>query len=112
MSAWIRPRFLRDLFIFCFVILLVILVWRHTMAVTGILVAAYLIRYLLWPDREDHIYYVAGAIIGSGTEIAATTAGVWSYTLPSFLNIPIWLPFAWGFAVVLIIRIAQSLARE
>lgn len=79
---------------------------------TGILVAAYLVRYFVWPDREDHVFYVAGALIGSVTEIIATKAGIWSYTIPSFLNIPLWLPFAWGFAVVLIIRIGQSFVRE
>jgi hypothetical protein len=108
----IKPTILRDLAIFWCVVFLVILVWRHTALVTIILIAAYLLRYLVWPNREDHIFYVAGALIGSATEMVATRAGVWSYTIPSFFNIPVWLPFAWGFAVVIIIRIGQGLARE
>ncbi len=79
---------------------------------TVILIASYVLRYLCWPDNEDHVFYIAGAIIGSLTEIIATRAGIWSYTLPTFLNIPVWLPFAWGFAVVLIIRIGQAFVRN
>ncbi len=30
------------------------------------------------------------------------------YAYPDYLHIPIWLPFAWGFVSVLIIRIAQN----
>jgi hypothetical protein len=107
-----RRALVRDLIIFWFVVFLVVLTWRHNTAVTAILIAAYLARYYFWPDKEDHIFYIAGAIIGPAAEIIATHAGIWSYTLPTFLNIPVWLPFAWGFAVVLIIRIGQAFVRN
>ncbi|MBA4390471.1 MAG: hypothetical protein C0399_05990 [Syntrophus sp. (in: bacteria)] len=102
---------LRDLLIFFVVIFVVILVWKNNIAVTAIIIGSYLLRYVLWPNREDHIVFAAGAILGSIVEIIATRVGIWSYTLPTFLNIPVWLPFAWGFISVLIIRIAQSLKR-
>lgn len=102
---------LRDLFIFFFVVFAVILVWKNNAVVTAIIIAAYLLRYFLWPDKEDHMFFAAGAILGTTAEIIATHAGIWSYTVPTFLKIPVWLPFAWGFASVLIIRIAQSLKR-
>jgi hypothetical protein len=101
----------RDLFIFFLVIFFGILVWRNNAAVTAIFIGVYLARYLLWPNREDHIIFVAGAVLGSTAEIIAAHAGVWSYTLPTFLNIPVWLPFAWGLVSVLIVRIAQSVKR-
>ena len=103
---------IRDLSIFWAVVFLVVLVWKHNAAVTAILIGSYLARHLFWPDNEDHIFYVAGAVIGSAAEIIATRAGIWTYTLPTFLNIPVWLPFAWGFAVVLIIRIGQAFVRD
>ncbi len=102
---------LRDLFIFFFVIFTVVLVWKNNAAVTAIIIGAYLLRYFLWPNKEDHLFFTAGAIIGTTAEIIATHAGIWRYTLPTFLNIPVWLPFAWGFASVLIIRIAQCVKR-
>ncbi len=102
---------LRDLFIFFFLIFLVILVWRNNTAVTAIVIAGYALRSVLWPNREDHIIFAAGAVLGSSAEIIATRVGIWAYTFPTFLNIPVWLPFAWGFVSVLIVRIAQSAKR-
>jgi uncharacterized membrane protein len=107
-----RHALIRDLLIFWSVVLLVVLAWRSNGAVTLIIVAAYLLRYLFWPNKEDHIFFAAGAVIGSAAEVVATRAGIWSYTLPTFLNIPVWLPFAWGFAVVVIIRIAQAFVKK
>jgi hypothetical protein len=101
----------RDLLIFFFLLFLVILVWKNNIAVTAIILGFYLLRYFLWPNREDHIIFIAGAGLGTTAEIIATHAGIWSYTLPTFLNIPVWLPFAWGFVSVLIARVAQCVKR-
>jgi len=106
-----RYALLRDLFIFFFLIFLVILVWKNNIAVTVIILVCYFLRYVLWPNREDHVIFIAGAVLGSTAEIIATRVGIWSYTLPTFFNIPVWLPFAWGFVSVLIVRIAQSVRR-
>jgi hypothetical protein len=103
---------IRDLFIFWFVIFLVVLCWTNNILVTGILLVAYGIRYYFWPNKEDHVLYIGGAILGPIAEIIATKVGIWHYALPTFFNIPLWLPFAWGFATVLIIRIALAFVRK
>jgi hypothetical protein len=103
---------MRDLIIFWVVVFLVVITWRHNAAVVAVLIAAYLARCYFWPNKEDHILYLAGAVIGPTAEIVATHAGIWTYTQPTFLNIPVWLPFAWGFAVVLIVRIAQTFIKN
>jgi len=108
----IKFGLIRDLFIFWFVIFLVVLCWTNNILVTAILIAAYWIRYYFWPDKEDLVLYVGGAILGPIAEIIATKVGIWHYTLPTFLNIPLWLPFAWGFAAVLIIRIALAFVKK
>lgn len=108
----IKYGLIRDLFIFWFVIFLVVLCWTNNILVTAILIAAYWIRYYFWPDKEDLVLYVGGAILGPIAEIIATNVGIWHYTLPTFFNIPLWLPFAWGFAAVLIIRIALAFVKK
>jgi hypothetical protein len=108
----IKFGLIRDLFIFWFVIFLVVLCWTNNILVTAILIAAYWIRYYFWPDKEDLILYIGGAILGPIAEIIATKVGIWHYTLPTFFNIPLWLPFAWGFAAVLIIRIALAFVKK
>jgi len=107
-----RLGLVRDLFIFWFVIFLVVLCWTNNILVTAILIAAYGVRYYFCPNKEDHILYIGGAILGPIAEIIATKVGIWHYTIPTFLNIPLWLPFAWGFAAVLIIRIALAFVRK
>ena len=108
------PRFglIRDLFIFWFVIFLVVFCWTNNILVTAILIGAYGLRSYLWPNKEDHVLYVGGAILGAIAEIIATSVGIWQYTIPTFFNIPLWLPFAWGFATVLIIRIALAFVKK
>ena len=108
----IKFGLIRDLFIFWFVIFLVVLCWTNNILVTAILLAAYWIRYYFWPNKEDHVLYVGGAILGPVAEIIATKVGIWHYTFPTFFNIPLWLPFAWGFAAVLIIRIALAFVKK
>lgn len=107
-----RFGLIRDLFIFWFAIFLVVLCWTNNALVAAILIAAYGIRSYLWPNKEDHVLYVGGAILGPIAEIIATKVGIWQYALPTFFNIPLWLPFAWGFATVLIIRIALAFVRK
>jgi hypothetical protein len=108
----IKFGLIRDLFIFWFVIFLVVLCWTNNILVTAILIAAYWIRYYFWPDKEDLVLYICGAILGPIAEIIATKVGIWHYTLPTFFNIPLWLPLAWGFAAVLIIRIALAFVKK
>jgi len=107
-----RNILIRDLAIFWLLMFIVVLVWKNNIAVTGVLIGVYLVRYFLWPDKEDHVVFIAGAVLGSTAEIIATKVGIWHYTLPTFLNIPLWLPFAWGFVSVLIIRIAQVFLKK
>jgi hypothetical protein len=52
-------------------------------------------------------FFVFGAIIGLIAEVVAVHFGAWQYTNPSLLRVPIWLPIAWGFVVVLIKRITE-----
>ncbi len=112
MTRKVRHALIRDLAIFWFLVVVVVMVWRNNTAVTVVLIGTYIVRCLLWPNREDHIVFLAGAILGSTAEIIATKVGIWSYTLPTVLNIPLWLPFAWGFVSVLIVRIAQAFPRK
>jgi hypothetical protein len=53
--------------------------------------------------------YGLGALLGPAGEMVAMTTGTWHYADPAFLGIPIWLPFGWGLAVVVIGWIAGAL---
>lgn len=49
-----------------------------------------------------------GALLGTFAEILSIEYGVWSYAKPSFLGVPIWLPFMWGLAIVLVTKVSKS----
>ena len=51
--------------------------------------------------------FVFAGIFGPLTEIICIKAGAWSYTTPSFLGIPLWLPLLWGGAGLLIATFAD-----
>ncbi|MBA4418236.1 MAG: hypothetical protein C0392_10055 [Syntrophus sp. (in: bacteria)] len=107
-----RNVLIRDLAIFWFLVFLVILVWKNNILVLLVLMGTYCVRYFLWPNNEDHVVFISGAVMGTIAEIIATKVGIWSYTMPTFFNIPLWLPCAWGVISVLIIRIAQALLKK
>jgi len=52
--------------------------------------------FKLWVDRDAAVYYFVAAVSGPLVEIVCVYFGIWSYTLPQFLGIPIWLPLVWG----------------
>lgn len=99
----------RDVLIFAIAVFLLVLFWQHNILATGVIVGLFLLRACFWWKKGDVAVYLVGAVLGPLTEIIATRLGIWTYACPSFLNIPLWLPFAWGFAAVIFVRIAHSL---
>jgi hypothetical protein len=66
-------------------------------------------RGLAWGAKGDAALFLVGFVCGSAIETAGTALGVWSYAQPSFLNLPLWLPPAWGLSAVVLFRIGQAL---
>lgn len=52
-----------------------------------------------------------GALFGSLGEITCIYFGAWKYAKPDFFGIPLWLPLAWGFGVILLDEISEDLLR-
>jgi len=99
----------RDLLIFGVAILLLVLLWEHNLLAALAIVLLFTVRQVFFRKPGDMTVYLVGAVLGPLTEVIATRLGIWTYAFPSFLSIPLWLPFAWGFAAVLFISIAQNL---
>jgi hypothetical protein len=76
------------------------------LVVTAVLVIAVACR----PVRHAVALYAVGAVLGPGGEMIAMSTGTWRYAEPDFLGIPMWLPFGWGVAAVVIGRIAATLS--
>ncbi len=65
----------------------------------------------LWREKEDIYFFTVGFIIGPFVEVISIYFGVWKYANPTVLGMPIWLPFAWGFVVLLITRITKTITK-
>ena len=77
-----------------------------TLILSGLL---WIIAFVLWHTKHDLIRFLVAAVLGPVTEIIAILYGVWHYSNPSFLGIPVWLPLLWGFAGVMIARITEPI---
>jgi hypothetical protein len=85
--------------------------YKTNLFLTFIIILTWIVGLVLWHTSHDIIFFVIGAIAGPTAEIICIYYGVWQYSNPSFLGIPIWLPFAWGMAVILIKRISETFVK-
>ena len=76
-----------------------------------LLIALIIFGTKIWYKRRDVIYFLCGAIAGPFAEIICIHFGAWRYFNPTLLGIPIWLPIAWGFVTVLIMRFAEAILK-
>ncbi|WP_135605010.1 hypothetical protein [Methanococcoides sp. NM1] len=96
----------RDLFIFALALMLAVFFWKNNLLLTFLILSIYGIRQYFWSAKGDNIIYISGILLGCTAEFIGTHLGVWTYSAPLFLNIPLWLPFAWGLVSVIIIRVS------
>jgi hypothetical protein len=107
----IEKELIFEILLFAFGIAAISLFFRNNLILTPILLLAWIIGMVFWHKKNDILFFVTGAIIGPVGEIVCIYFGVWQYANPTFLGIPIWLPFAWGLATMLIKRIAETLIK-
>lgn len=88
------------------------LLWKYNIILLlvfiGILIAVFLIKY----NKGEFIILLYGIGIGLLIEILGTyVIHYQSFANPDILGIPLWLPVAWGYAFVLMGRIAKILSK-
>jgi hypothetical protein len=83
-------------------LLLTSVLWRHPLALTALLIATGVAIYALRPSRTSACVYFVGFLFGPLAEGVSIRTGAWEYASPTFLGIPLWLPFVWGIAALFI----------
>ncbi len=107
----IEKELIYEVALFSFGIVLIFLLYEHNLILTGSLIGAWLIGIIFWHKKHDICFFVAGAVVGPIGEIVCIHFGVWQYANPTFLGIPLWLPFAWGLATMLVKRFAETFVK-
>jgi len=100
----------RDLFLWALAVCLVMLFRGSNPLMAGSVMLVFAGRELLWHRRGDLPLFLIGFVCGPAIEFAGTVLGVWTYAQPSFLNLPLWLPPAWGISAVVLFRVGGCLA--
>jgi len=94
-----------------FVVLIgcVALLWRYNLPL--LLVAATICGVLLarWHMRFDVCFFLVIAVLGSMAEIVFVYFGVWEYANPTFMDVPIWFPLAFGTTGLIGGRLARTM---
>jgi hypothetical protein len=104
----IRPRaIILNAAIYCLFITLVCVFWNqpYLLLAAGLTISYALLR--AGRDRLDVAIYLSGFCFGPLADWICVRAGAWTYS-GSPRSLPLWLPFAWGIAVLLITRTARA----
>jgi uncharacterized membrane protein YoaT (DUF817 family) len=86
----------------------IVLFYGNNLLLISLLILSWFIGVKFWHKKHDIYFFMIGAVIGPLGEIFCVYSGAWRYANPTFLGIPLWLPLAWGLAITLIKRIAET----
>jgi hypothetical protein len=104
-------RLILYLSIYALTIILASLLWQHPATLTLAYALLSLLLLLQWHSRSEVVYFGLAALLGPLGEFVAVSFGAWEYSLP-WVNIPIWLPLAWGIAGLFLNKIAGLLLAD
>jgi len=108
----LEKEFFYELGIFAATLITVCFLYKNNILVTALLIAYWIFCLKFWHTKRDFFAFVSGAVLGPIAEIIAIRYGVWNYANPSFLNIPLWLPLAWGIFTMMIVRLTNVLTKH
>ena len=94
--------------IYALTIILASLLWPRPAALTLAYVLLSILLLRQWHSRSEVAYFTLAAFLGPLGEFVAVSFGAWEYSLP-WVNIPIWLPFAYGITGLFLNKIASLL---
>ena len=97
--------------IYVIAVSLISLLWRNPIILALCFISMSLLMLLKWHEKSDLLLYFLAFILGPIAEIVLVYSGVWRYSDP-VLFVPIWLPFAWGIAMLIIKKLSETLNGE
>jgi hypothetical protein len=105
-----KKELLFELFIYALLVILVAALWNKPVILTVCYGAMSLFALLIWHTKRDLFFYFVAFILGSVGESIAIYFGAWKYSKPFYL-IPLWLPFLWGLAALVVRNMSETLSK-
>ena len=81
----------------------------RSLALSGFLLSLLAASYFIDHQPKDIWFPIGGFIFGPLTEVLSIGQGGWEYSTQDFMGIPLWLPFGWATAALLLRRLADAL---
>jgi hypothetical protein len=105
-----KKELIFELSIYALSLILLASLWNRPVTLTVCYGVISLVVLLKWHTNRYISIYLVAFILGSIAEAIAVYFGAWEYSKPFYL-IPLWLPFVWGIAALLIINISETLLK-
>lgn len=103
-------RIVRELIPFVIGIVLAYFFWEHNILLTALFLAVTALVLMVRYEEGDIHAFILGTLVGLVVEIPGTTVSKYqSFARPTIYGIPIWLPFAWGYGLMMMKRIGTIL---
>jgi hypothetical protein len=99
-------------FIFVAAVASVSLLYHNNILLTLILLGLFVLVLRGKLRRYDLLFFFAGAAVCALGEVICVVSGAWTYNNPSFWQVPLWLPVAWGIVSVSLKRATEYLLRK
>jgi len=87
----------------------VALLWQSNVLLFVVALVECLVALALWHDRLTVSFFLIIGVLGTLAEAVFVQFGVWKYTNPTFLGVPLWFPIAFGTTGLIGSRLAQTL---
>lgn len=95
---------------FALLVASVVLLWRNNLLLLVVAFVECVTALVLWHERRDLSFFLVIAVLGSIAEVIFVQFGVWNYTNPTCLGVPVWFPLAFGTTGLIGGRLARTIA--
>lgn len=108
-SRQLLTELLLELGAFVLLVTSVVLLWPNNLLLLIVACLECIIALAFWHERRDLSFFLVIAVLGSTAEAVFVRFGVWRYTNPTALGIPIWFPLAFGTTGLIGGRLARTM---
>ena len=93
---------------FVLLVACVSLLWRHNLPLLLVATTICGVSLARWHTRFDICFFLVIAVLGTMAEVVFVYFGVWRYANPTFMDVPIWFPLAFGTTGLIGGRLART----
>src|SRR3989338_4708690 len=106
-----KKDFLIGILTFIFYITMSYYLWMNNILLTVTLGMVSILILFKWANLEEKFIYFISFLLGPIIDLVIVPIGIWTYGNPTVFMVPMWLPFTYGLAGVLLIKLGKSISK-